>query len=344
MTIDLLSLVDAGGCSAKLPAAKLHEALSGLPRIVHERLLVDIDTHDDAGVYKLTDDLALIQTTDFFSPICSDPYTFGQIAAANALSDVYAMGGEAITALNLVLFPDDLDLEILREILAGGQSKVTEAGALIVGGHTIKDSTPKYGLAVSGLVHPDKIITNAGACPGEKLILTKPLGVGVIVAAKKKGRADDRAYQQAVENMCLLNKGSAQVMQEFGIKAATDITGFGLGGHALKLARASGVSLKLQLGQFPHIKNAYTLFSQEFIPCVVRRNYEYVEETCDIKDGIDPGLANLVFDAQTSGGILMSVPEQNVDKVLKRLKEKGYVQSAVIGEVLKPQDKSIYLL
>ncbi|MFH1361575.1 MAG: selenide, water dikinase SelD, partial [bacterium] len=250
-SLDLLTLVETGGCSIKVPPRLLAEALKDLPKVKHERLLVDIETHDDAGVYQLTDELALIQTTDFFSPICSDPYEFGQIAAANSLSDVYAMGGEAITALNLVMFPAELDLKILREILAGGQAKVSEAGALIVGGHTINDSPPKYGLAVSGLVHPEKIITNSKAQVGDLLVLTKPLGVGVLVAAKKFREVELSYYQKALESMKQLNKNAAKVMQEFGVRSATDITGFGLLGHALKLAKASDVSMKIYGKKLP---------------------------------------------------------------------------------------------
>jgi len=342
--MDLLTLVETGGCSIKLPAGLLGEALKGLPKINHEKLLVDIETHDDAGVYQLTDDLALIQTTDFFSPICSDPYEFGQIAAANSLSDVYAMGGEAITALNLVMFPPDVDLKILREILAGGQDKVSEAGALIVGGHTIKDSPPKYGLAVTGLVHPKKIITNSNAKPGEKLILTKPLGVGVLVSAKKSGKVEQQYYQRAIDNMKLLNMNAAKVMQEFNVRCATDITGFGLLGHALKLAQASKVSLKIDEKNLPALEKAYDLLDAGCVSCVIRRNYEFVEDNTSFAEGFDPNLGNLMLDAQTSGGILMSVPEEKVDSIIDRLKQAGYPQTSMIGEVIGQQEKTIYVL
>ena len=307
MAFDLLTLVESGGCSIKLSAAQLSEALQGLPKVADERLLVDIETHDDAGVYQLTDELALIQTTDFFSPVCSDPYEFGEIAAANSLSDVYAMGGEAITALNLVMFPPALDLKILREILAGGQSKVSEAGCLIVGGHTISDSPPKYGLAVTGIVHPKKIITNSNAQPGEKLILTKPLGVGVLTAAKKLGEVKDQYYQKALANMKLLNKNAAGIMQEFGVRCATDITGFGLLGHALKLAQASKVSLKIKGEQLPRLDQVYELIEAGCVPCAVRKNQDFVKEHAVFAKGFDPILMNLALDAQTSGGILMAV-------------------------------------
>jgi selenide,water dikinase len=342
MTFDLLTLVESGGCSTKLSAAQLGEALKGLPRIDHERLLVDIETHDDAGVYQLTDDIALIQTTDFFSPICSDPYEFGQIAAANSLSDVYAMGGEAITALNLVMFPPDLDLEILKKILAGGQAIASEAGCLIVGGHTISDSPPKYGLAVTGTVHPKKIITNSNAKPGEKLVLTKPLGVGVLTAAKKQGNVELRYYQKALENMKLLNKNAARIMQEFGIRAATDITGFGLLGHGLKLAQASKVSLKIKGEQLPRLEKVYELIEAGFENCPIRRNRAFVGENVVMAPGTNPNLIRLAFDAQTSGGLLISVPADKLEQMVDRLKEAGYPQTAEIGEAVPRREKSIY--
>lgn len=343
MSLDLLTLVESGGCSTKLSAAQLAEALQGLPKIEHERLLVDIETHDDAGVYRLSDDIALIQTTDFFSPICSDPYEFGQIAAANALSDVYAMGGQAITALNLVMFPPDLDLKVLRQILAGGQSKAKEAGCLIVGGHTISDSPPKYGLAVTGIVHPDKIITNANAKPGEKLILTKPLGVGILTAAKKQGEVKHKYYQEALENMKLLNKEAVRVMQDFGIRCATDITGFGLLGHGFKLAQASKVSLRINVQQLPKLDQVYELVRAGLETCPIRRNRAFVGDRVAIAGGVDPILFNLSCDAQTSGGLLMTVPTDAAEAVVAKLKAVGYPQTCQIGEVLAPQEKTIYL-
>ena len=201
MKYDLLNLVEQGGCSAKLSASELQKALDGLPKIKNKNLLVDIETHDDAGVFKINDDYAIIQTTDFFPPVCSDAYDFGQIAAANALSDVYAMGGQVLTALNIVLFPAKLPMEILKEILRGGHDKVIESGGVIVGGHTIADDIPKYGLAVSGWIHPDNIITNSDAKPGDILLLTKPLGTGVAIAAKKVELGEIETYNEAIETM-----------------------------------------------------------------------------------------------------------------------------------------------
>src|SRR3989339_1497943 len=244
MAFDLLTTVEYGGCSAKLSPQHLAQALQGLVIPKNDRVLVDIETHDDAGVYKISDTMALIQTTDFFSPICSDPFEFGQIAAANALSDVYAMGGTPLTALNLMMFPDEkIPLRIFSDILTGGFDKVKEAGALIVGGHTINDSTLKYGLAVTGIVHPDRVITNSNAQQGDILILTKPLGTGILTAGKKIGEVSEDDYSEALFTMMQLNNHACEMMQKFGIKCATDITGFSLLGHALKMSLASKVTL-----------------------------------------------------------------------------------------------------
>ena len=337
MEFDLLSLVESGGCSIKFSSDKLKEALAVLPKSSHERLLVDIDTHDDAGVYKLTEDIALIQTTDFFSPVCSDPFEFGQIAAANALSDVYAMGGQAITALNLVMFPANIPLDVLRKILAGGMDKVQEANALIVGGHTIEDFPPKYGLAVTGLVHPAKVITNNCARPGEKLVLTKPIGTGVLVAAKKLNEIDDKYYQNTLNIMKLLNKRASEVMQEFEIRCATDITGFSLLGHVLKLAQASQVSIKLQSLDVPLLDKSYDLTEKGCIPSACFKNQDFVQ-----KD--DYNRKMLLLDAQTSGGIVMMVSDEKIKQVTDKLQKVGYFHTTVIGEVTEKEEKSLYVV
>ena len=219
---------------------------------MHPNLLVGINTFDDAGVYKITDEIALIQTTDFFPPVCSDPHEFGQIAAANSLSDVYAMGGKPITALNLMMFPEEqIPLDVYTEILKGGNDKVVESGAVIIGGHTINDYPPKYGLAVTGIVHPEKIITNSNAEVGDVLILTKPIGSGIIVAGQKLDEVSQDDYRNALENMKLLNKEASEVMQKYNVKAATDITGFSFLGHALKMAQASDVSFSIRSKKIP---------------------------------------------------------------------------------------------
>lgn len=340
---DLLSLVDQGGCSAKLSASELAKALSDLPKIINENVLVDIESHDDAGVYKIREDYALVLTTDFFPPVCSDPYDFGQIAAANALSDVYAMGGEVLTALNIVLFPTTLPLEILKEILRGAQDKVAEAGGVIVGGHTIANDVPVCGLSVTGWVHPDKISTNTGAKPGDVLLLTKQIGTGVIISAKRNDLADDLTYQSALKTMKHLNKNAAEVMRKYDIKGATDITGFGLIGHALKMAQGSNVSMKIRAKDLPVMNKVLDLIEMGCIPGAAFRNLEFAEKDCHFDPALDYNHKMLVADAQTSGGMLISAPAKKADQMLADLIGAGYPFAAVIGEVVKKSDKSVYV-
>jgi len=335
---DLLQTIEYGGCSAKLPAKELDNALAGLPKTTHPDLLVGTETHDDAGVYRISDELALIQTTDFFPPVCSDPYEFGQIAAANALSDVYAMGGEVLTALNIVAFPATLPLEVLKEILCGGIDKVTEAGGVIAGGHTIVDDTPKYGLAVTGKVHPKRIITNAAAQPGDVLILTKPIGAGTIMAGHRIGEVDENHYQTVLESMKQLNKNGAEIMQRYGVKCATDITGFGLAGHAMKMAMGSNVSIEIEAKNVPLFDGAYDLIELGCIPGACFRNLEYVENDCSFDKSLDYNLKMLMLDAQTSGGLLICCKEDTVNGLLSDLHRSGYPKSAIIGVVISKKN------
>lgn len=335
---DLLSTIEYGGCSAKLPAKELDKALAGLPKTPNPNLLVGTETHDDAGVYKISEEVALIQTTDFFPPVCSDPYEFGQIAAANALSDVYAMGGEVLTALNIVAFPANIQLEVLKEILRGGIDKVKEAGGVIAGGHTIVDDTPKYGLAVTGKVHPQKIITNAAAQPGDVLILTKPIGAGTIMAGRRIGEVDETRHQTVLDSMKQLNKNGAEIMQRFGIKCATDITGFGLAGHALKMAMGSNVTIRIEAKKVPLFDGAYDLIELGCIPGACFRNLEYVEDYCQFDKSLDYNLKMLILDAQTSGGLLICCPEKKAEDLLESLHHAGYPYSAAIGVVEEKQD------
>jgi selenide,water dikinase len=344
MKYDLLSTVEYGGCSAKLPAAELSKALAGLPKTPHPNLLVDIETHDDAGVYKINDELALIQTTDFFSPVCSDPFEFGQIAAANALSDVYAMGGEVLTALNIVAFPANVPLEVLHEILRGGIQKVQEAGGVIMGGHTIVDDLPKYGLAVTGTVHPGKIITNAAAKPGDVLVLTKPLGAGIIMAGQRIGEVKPEHYQTALESMKQLNKAAVPVMQKYGVKCATDITGFGLAGHALKLAEASGVSIRFFADKIPVFDGTLELLNLGCIPGACFRNLEYIESDSNFGSGLNYELKMLLMDAQTSGGLLICCKSTNIKNLVNELIDAGYETTVLVGEVLNKDGKSLNIV
>ncbi len=336
MAFDLMTTVEYGGCSAKLPAARLSEALSVLPKPSHPDLLVDIETHDDAGVFRIAPDRALILTVDFFPPICSDPYQFGRIAAANALSDVYAMGGKVLTALNIVAFPASrIPLEALSEILRGGQDKVTEAGGVIAGGHTIDDYPPKYGLSVTGEVHPGRITTNAGARPGDRLILTKPLGTGTIVAGKRIEEIGNREYEGALLTMDTLNKAGAEIMSRHGVRCATDVTGFGLLGHALKMADASEVTMAIDTDLLPLLPGAYDLADLGCIPGGCFRNQEFVDQSTRFAEGIDYNKKMLALDPQTSGGLLMSVEASVAQAVVKDLQESGYQSSTIIGEVLE---------
>lgn len=344
MKIDLLKMVEYGGCSAKIPPKQLEEILKFLPLPHDPNILVDIDTHDDAGVYKVNDDLALVLTTDFFPPVCSDPYEFGQIAAANSISDVYAMGGDPVLALNIMMFPSSkLPMEVYAEIMKGGFDKAVEAGVRIIGGHTIDDITPKYGLAVVGYVHPGKIITNSGARPGDSLILTKPIGTGIIMAAQRLGMASEKDVTEAKNLMKQLNKSGAEVMKKYCIRGATDITGFGLSGHALKMAKASNVTIKFNMKKVPLMGSVYNLVEDGCIPGASFRNLDFVEEYLYSAPGIDYNLKMISFDAQTSGGLLLSVAPQIADAVLKDLHTSGLTSATIIGEVTERQDKYIQL-
>lgn len=282
--------------------------LARLPVTEHPDLLVGPATADDAGVVRVREDLALIQTVDFFTPIVDDPRTFGRIAAANALSDVYAMGGRPLTAMNIVCFPRrSLPLEVLHDLLLGGLDVIRRAGALLVGGHSIEDSELKYGLSVTGIVHPDRVITNAGARPGDRLILTKPLGTGIVATALKAGLAAPEAVAEAVTWMTTLNGDAAEAMQEVGVDACTDITGFGLLGHALEMAHASRVAFELHASRIPLIGGARDLASMGMIPAGSFANRRFCESAVTVAEGVDPLLVDLFADAQTSGGLLIAV-------------------------------------
>jgi len=344
MKVDLLQMVESGGCSAKISPKQLEEILKYLPLPEDPNILVDIDTHDDAGVYRVNEDLALVLTTDFFPPVCSDPYEFGQIAAANSISDVYAMGGTPVVALNIMMFPAaKLPMEAFAEILKGGFDTASEAEVRIIGGHTIDDAPPKYGLAVVGYVHPQKIITNSGALPGDVLILTKPIGTGVILAAQRLGITGNDDVMEAKRQMKMLNKSGAEIMKKYMIRGATDITGFGLAGHMLKMARASNVSIKLNMSRVPLIGNTYRLLEEGCIPGASFRNLDYAEKDSVFDEGLDYNLKMAAFDAQTSGGLLISVPSTLAEKVLSDLHSAGLSSSAIIGIVSEKDGENLYL-
>jgi selenide, water dikinase len=344
MKVDLLQMVDSGGCSAKISPLLLEEFLSYLPMPQDPNILVGIDTHDDAGVYKVNNDLALVFTTDFFPPVCSDPYEFGQIAAANSISDVYAMGGTPVIALNIMMFPASmLPLDAYAEILKGGADIASEAGVRIIGGHTIDDFPPKYGLAVVGYVHPDKIITNSRAKPGDLLILTKPVGTGVILAGQKMKMSSDDDVNLAKALMKTLNFSGAEVMKKYNVKGATDVTGYGLAGHALKMAKASNVTIEMDLEKVPLIGDTYRLVDEGCIPGASFRNLDFVENDSHLTTDISYNLKMIAMDAQTSGGLLMCVPAEVSENILSDLHKTGFPRSAVIGKVTEKREKYLYL-
>ncbi len=344
MAFDLLTTVETGGCSSKIPPRLLEELLRGLPLSADPAILVDIATHDDAGVYKISDDLALVFTTDFFPPLVSDAYEFGLIAATNSISDVYAMGGKPLLALNIMMFPASvIPLEVYSDILRGGYDKAREAGVSIIGGHSIDDYPPKYGLAVIGTVHPDRIITNAGAREGDLLVLTKPLGTGIILAGHRMKMTSGEQLEEAISHMMRLNSHGAAVMQRYGVRGATDITGFGLAGHALKMARGSGVTIKLTMGSVPLMTGVYDLVSHGCIPGAAFRNLDYAESDTLFEEGLDYNLRMISLDAQTSGGLLMSVPEEKIAPLMTDLQGAGHREAAVIGRVLLKNDHSLII-
>ncbi len=313
---------------------ELGDILKQLPQPHDPNLLVGINTADDAGVYKLTDEIALIQTVDFFTPIVDDPYDFGRISAANSLSDVYAMGGKPLTALNIVGFHQKFfSNNVLVQILKGGFDKVSEAGALIVGGHTIMDEELKYGLSVTGLIHPDKVVTNAGARPGDKLVLTKPLGTGIISTALKAGKDLGDLLTRAVAVMATLNKSASEAMQAVGVNACTDVTGFGLLGHGYEMAIASQVGFRIWARAVPIFEEAIELVNEGYVPGGTSNNRYYLNDKVALRDGIDWAQATLLFDAQTSGGLLISVPGEKLDHLLEQLHQRQVPIIAVIGEV-----------
>lgn len=314
-----------------------------LPKFYDENLLVGIETSDDAAVYKITEEVALIQTVDFFTPIVDDPYTFGQIAAANSLSDVYAMGGEPKIALNIVGFPNCLSPDVLGDILAGGADKVKEAGAVLVGGHTVQDDEPKYGLCVSGFVHPDKLFKNYGCKVGDVLILTKQIGSGIVNTAIKADMTDDKTIEEAVLVMKTLNKKAKEAAQKFEIHACTDITGFGLLGHSVEMASASGVSFELNVEEINYIQNAIQYAKMGLIPGGAYKNREHFGKTVDTGE-VEEHYIDLLFDPQTSGGLLFSVTPEQADNLLAECLRKGIETSvSVIGRVVEKGDADIYL-
>jgi selenide,water dikinase len=300
-----------------------------------------LEKADDAGVYKLTDDLAIVQTVDFFTPIVDDPYTFGQIAVANALSDVYAMGGKPLTALNIVCFPiKTLDISVLRDILRGGIDKMREAGVVLVGGHSVEDPELKYGLSVTGTVHPNRVLTKGGARPGDKLLLTKPIGTGIISTAVKGGMASDQVIKAVAQSMAALNKTASEVMLQVGVNACTDITGFGLLGHACEMIQDSRIGLRIHSASVPIFPETTELARMGMIPGGTYRNKEFRSKMVD-SAGIADVMLDILFDPQTSGGLFVSVSADKANLLLARLNEAGVIDAAIVGEVVSHPEQRI---
>jgi len=307
-------------------------------------LLVGNETSDDAGVYQLTDSIALIQTVDYFTPIVDDPYMFGQIAAANALSDVYAMGGEPKTVLNIVGYPiKKLGAEMLGEILRGAADKVKEADALTVGGHSIDDQEPKFGLSVTGIVHPKKFWKNVGAKPGDALILTKPIGVGILTTGIKRNAVTPEQEKLVTETMAMLNKTAAQTLSRFSPHAVTDVTGFGLLGHSSEMARGSKVSFEMNYSQVPILDGALSLAKDGVIPGGSTNNHKWLREDVSYEEGLLPEEQLILCDAVTSGGLLISLSEEEAHNYIKELQAIGLVEAAIIGRVMEKQEKLLYV-
>ena len=309
------------------------QVLSKLPAITDPNLLVGIEKGDDAAVYRLGDDVALVQTVDFFPPIVDDPYQFGGIAVANALSDVYAMGGKPLLALNIVGFPAQLSKDILVDILKGGYEKAAEADVLIVGGHTIEDPEPKYGLAVTGLIKPGDEITNSGSLPGDILVLTKPIGTGIITTALKQGRAEPEVAKQAIEVMLELNAGASRAMVETGVNSATDVTGFGLLGHLQSMMAASGTSAQIYESKVPMILGLLDTVELGTVPDGSKRNLSSLADSVKWDQSIPVTVRMILCDAQTSGGLLISVKKGRLDYLMDQLRSNGVSEPKVIGEV-----------
>ena len=317
--IKLTKLAKCAGCGAKVGAGVLAQLLEDI-RVHHDpNLMVGFDKSDDASVYKISDDLALVQTVDFFPPIADDPYVFGQIAATNALSDVYAMGGEPKLCLNIMAVPKDMPKEAVHRLLKGGYDKVYEAGALITGGHSILDDEPKYGLAVTGFVHPDKVLTNSGAKPGDVLFFTKPIGIGVLTTAAKAELTSPEAMELALRMMTTLNKSARDVMVRYNVHACTDVTGFGMLGHLYEMAQGSDVEITLHVDAIDLIPEALELARMGILPAGMYRNRKFAQEGVDAGD-TELAKQDLLYDPQTAGGLLMAVAPEDADALYEELK------------------------
>lgn len=340
--VKLTKLASCAGCGAKVGAGTLAKLLEGFKTHTDEKLVVGYDKSDDASVYVLDESTAIIQTTDFFPPIVDAPYLYGKIAATNALSDVYAMGGEPKLALNIMCVAESMDDDTVREILRGGYDAAYDAGAIITGGHTIKGAEPVYGLAVTGFVHPDKVITNSGAKAGDVLVLTKPLGVGIITTAAKADMADGKLMNKIYQQMATLNKAARDVMIKYPVNSCTDVTGFGLMGHTFEMAQGSGCTIHIQTENIPYHKEALEFASMGFVPAGAYRNRQYAENGVKLCKDIPQALQDIMYDPQTSGGLLISIPQQYAECLVTELKN-SVADAIVVGYVTEKEDSWICL-
>ncbi len=332
----------SGGCTAKLGAGVLSRVLEKLPKgPKDEHLLIGYDSRDDAAVYRISDDAAIVQTLDFFPPMVDDPYTFGKIAAANALSDIYAMGGEVKTALNIVCFPETMDLNILGEIMRGGSEKVIEAGGTLAGGHSIADSDVKYGLSVMGIVHPDRVYANNRGVPGDKLILTKKLGVGIICTANRVGEASEAAMEEAIASMTTLNKYAAEISRKYEVHACTDVTGFGFLGHLHEMLDGR-LSCRVYAADVPVIEEALHHADEFLLTAAGQRNRNHVGEFVAFQN-ISFAMEEVLFDPQTSGGLLIAVGPDEAGDMLEELRQAG-LPANIVGELLSKSDREIMVV
>ena len=340
--VKMTKLAKCAGCGAKVGAGTLARMLEGFRTHSDPRLIVGYDKSDDASVYCLDENTALVQTTDFFPPIVDDPYLYGQIAATNAISDIYAMGGEPKLALNIMCVSDQMDPHAVQEVLRGGYDKAYEAGLIITGGHTINGAEPIYGLAVSGFVHPKKVLTNSGAQPGDVLILTKPLGIGILTTAAKADMVEPGVMDRIYAQMATLNKAARDIMVKYSVHSCTDVTGFSLMGHGYEMAQGSGVTLHIQSADVPYHPEAYELAEMGFIPAGAYRNREFAEAGVKNVAGISRALQDIFFDPQTSGGLLFSIPKEDAERCLAEMQ--AVIPAArIIGYVTEELDAAIYL-
>ena len=340
--VKLTKLASCAGCGAKVGAGTLVKLLDGFRTHSDPRLLVGYDKSDDASVYYLDEHTALVQTTDFFPPIVDDPFLYGQIAAANAISDVYAMGGEPKLALNILCLPESMTREMVQELLRGGYDKAYEAGAIITGGHTIHGAEPIYGLAVSGFVHPRRVLTNSGAKPGDVLLLTKPLGVGVLTTAAKAGLAEPAVMDRIYRQMAALNRTARDIMVKYRVHSCTDVTGFALLGHGFEMAQGSGCTVHIQSGNVPFHPEAWDLAAMGLIPAGAYRNRDFAQKSVTVRGDVSRTMQDLLYDPQTSGGLLMAVDPADAEACLRELRD-AIPAAAQVGYVTEKEENWLIL-